>query len=146
MNDPLSSSPKFGFQDTSFKAAGGVDGITRLVDAFYEVMDTLPQAAIIRAMHADDLDITRDKLSRFLCGWLGGPRLFREKYGTISLTGVHAHLAIGEPERDAWLECMRLAIAQQDYSPEFSSYLLEQLAVPAERVRVICKRQNTSSA
>ena len=108
-------------------------------------MDTLPQAAIIRAMHANELDITRDKLSRFLCGWLGGPRLFREKYGTISLTGVHSHLAIGAAERDAWLECMRLAIAEQDYAPEFSRYLLEQLAVPAERVRVICERQNTGS-
>jgi hemoglobin len=106
-------------------------------------MNGLPQAKIIRGMHADDLAVTRDKLARFLCGWLGGPRLFREKYGTISLTGVHSHLAIGEAERDAWLECMRLAIAEQDYSADFSRYLLEQLAVPAQRVRVICERQNT---
>lgn len=141
----MSSSPRFGFQDTSFKAAGGVDGIARLVNAFYDIMNELPQAKVIRAMHTNDLGVTRDKLARFLCGWLGGPRLFRETYGTISLTGVHAHLGIGEVERDAWLECMRLAIAEQDYSPDFSRYLLEQLAVPAERVRVICERQITGS-
>jgi hemoglobin len=142
----MTASPKFGFQDTSFKAAGGIDGIARLVDAFYDNMDTLPQAEVIRAMHAEDLGVSRDKLARFLCGWLGGPRLFREKYGTISLTGVHSHLAVGEAERDAWLECMRLAIAEQDYSSDFSIYLLEQLAVPAERVRVICERQDAPSA
>lgn len=146
MTNQMTASPRFGFQDTSFKAAGGVEGITRLVDTFYDILNELPQAKIIRAMHADDLQVTRDKLARFLCGWLGGPRLFREKYGTISLTGVHSHLAIGENERDAWLECMRLAIAKQDYSADFSIYLLEQLAVPAERVRVICKRRNTPSA
>jgi hemoglobin len=137
----MSAAPRFGFQDTSFKAAGGVDGIRKLVDAFYDIMNELPQAQVIRTMHTADLAVTRDKLARFLCGWLGGPRLFREKYGTISLTGVHSHLAIGEAERDAWLECMRLAIAEQDYSTEFSSYLLEQLGVPAERVREICDRQ-----
>jgi len=142
----MTTSPRFGFKDTSFKAAGGVEGIVKLVDAFYDIMNELPQAQIIRALHADSLDVTRDKLARFLSGWLGGPRLFREKYGTISLTGVHSHLSIGENERDAWLECMRLAIAEQDYSPDFSSYLLEQLAVPAERVRVICERQNSRSA
>jgi hemoglobin len=138
----MNTSPRFGFQDTSFQAAGGVDGIVKLVNAFYDNVNELPQAKVIRSMHADDLAVTRDKLARFLSGWLGGPRLFREKYGTISLTGVHSHLAIGEKERDAWLECMRLAIAEQDYSPDFSRYLLEQLAVPAERVRVICERQN----
>ncbi len=142
----MTTSPRFGFKDISFKAAGGVEGIVKLVDAFYDIMNELPQAQIIRVLHADSLDVTRDKLARFLSGWLGGPRLFREKYGTISLTGVHSHLSIGENERDAWLECMRLAIAEQDYSPDFSSYLLEQLAVPAERVRVICERQNSRSA
>jgi hemoglobin len=142
----MTAPPKFGFQDTSFKAAGGIDGISRLVDAFYDIMDTLPQAEVIRGMHAEDLSVSRDKLARFLCGWLGGPRLFREKYGTISLTGVHSHLAVGEAERDAWLECMRLAIAEQDYASDFSIYLQEQLAVPAERVRVICKRQDAPSA
>ena len=137
---PLTSSHPFGYKDTSFQAAGGVDGIRQLVDDFYDIMSESSETKGILAMHATDLDITRDKLARFLSGWLGGPRLFREKYGAISITGVHGHLDIGETERDAWLACMQQAIARQGYSAEFSIYLLEQLGVPAERIRVFCEK------
>ncbi len=126
---------RFGEGDASYQAAGGEAGIRRLVDDFYEQMDTLPEARVIRAMHPADLEESRDKLARFLCGWLGGPKLFQEKYGSIIIPKAHAHLPIGRAERDAWLQCMQVAISHQPYSPEFQQYLLAQLAIPAERVR-----------
>jgi len=124
---------EFGVEDTSFRAAGGVEGIRRLVDDFYDIMDAWPGAEVIRRMHPADLAESRDKLARFLCGWLGGPKLYREKYGPIRIPAAHAHLTIGPAERDAWLECMRQAIARQPHTPEFGAYLLRQLRVPAER-------------
>ena len=75
---------------------------------------------------------------RFFCGWLGGPRRYNEKYGSISIPGVHRHLSIEEPERDAWLTCMQRAIEQQPFAADFKQYLLEQLAIPAERIRIAC--------
>jgi hemoglobin len=126
--------PVFGLGDASFRAAGGEAGIRRLVDAFYDAMDTQPGAAAVRAMHPRDLSMSRDKLARFLCGWLNGPNLYREKYGPISIPGVHAHLTIRPAERDAWLNCMERAIASQAYSAEFKQYLYAQLCVPANRV------------
>ena len=131
---------KFGKGDTSFRAAGGVEGINTLVERFYAIMNERPQAAAIRAMHPLDLTQSIDKLSRFLCGWLGGPRLYQQKYGSISIPLVHAHLQIGETEKQAWLDCMKAAIDEQDYPAEFADYLITQLAVPAERVVQICKR------
>lgn len=127
--------PRYGEGDTSYRAAGERAGLTRLVDAFYRIMDELPEAAIIRRMHARDLTESRDKLTRFLCGWMNGPSLFAEKYGPIRIPSAHAHLRIGPRERDAWLRCMELAIAEQGYAPDFASYLLRELRVPAERVR-----------
>ncbi len=126
---------QYGDGDTSFLAAGGETGIARLVDAFYDQMERLPEAAVIRAMHPEDLGESRDKLSRFLCGWLGGPRRSREKYGPISIPAAHAHLAIGSSERDAWLLCMRRALEQQPWQQDFKEYLLRALSVPAERCR-----------
>lgn len=126
--------PLYGFSDNSFQAAGGVEGIRKLVDDFYHEMDTLPEAAIIRGMHRQDLTESREKLTFFLCGWMGGPKLYHEKYGSINIPRSHMHLPIGEAERDAWLLCMERAIARQDYRPEFASYLLIQLRVPAERI------------
>jgi hemoglobin len=125
----------YGFRDASFQAAGGEEGLRRLVDKFYEEMDRLPEAKVIREMHAPDLEEVKDKLARFLCGWLGGPRLFQEKYGPISIPMVHLPFPIGPAERDAWLLCMQKAVDVQPYEPGFKAYLMAQLAIPAERVR-----------
>ncbi|RLA43504.1 MAG: globin [Gammaproteobacteria bacterium] len=131
----------YGVDDASFQAAGGKDGITRLVDRFYEVMDELPQAQTIRAMHPVDLTVARDKLTLFLCGWLGGEKLFSKKYGPIMIPRAHAHLEIAEAERDAWLACMKIAVDEQDYALDFKAYLMEQLFVPAERCRMASQQR-----
>lgn len=130
----------YGIGDTSFRTAGGVAGLRRLVEDFYQVMDTLPEAATIRAMHPDDITEAADKLHRFLCGWLGGPKLYREKYGAIHIPAAHAHLDIGAAERDAWLHCMAAALARQDYPQDFRDYLLRELFRPAESCRRAARR------
>lgn len=127
--------PSYGQGDVSFTAAGGFEGIKQLVDAFYDAMETLPQAKNIRDMHNPDLTESRDKLTRFLTGWLGGPKLFSEKYGPIRIPVAHRHLDIGPAERDAWLACMQIAVNAQPYLQDFRNYLMTQLYVPAERSR-----------
>jgi hemoglobin len=137
----LEAKPVYGHEDTSFRAAGGVEGIQKLVKDFYRIMDKLPEATVIRKMHPDNLEVSVDKLARFLCGWLGGPKLYNERYGSISIPAAHAHMVIGEHERDSWLSCMQEAIALQSYSADFAEYLLVQLRVPAERIFQTSKKQ-----
>jgi len=122
---------------TPYQEAGELAGITRLVDTFYVNMDTLPEAEIIRKMHPQDLAESRKKLTYFLCGWLGGPKLYQEHYGPISIPGFHKQFPIGSDERDAWLLCMEQAIAIQPYKEPFKEYLLAALRIPAERVRQV---------
>ena len=122
---------------TPYQAAGELEGITKLVEEFYRNMDTLPEAETIRNMHPPDLAKSHGKLTYFLCGWLGGPRLFQEHYGPISIPGAHKRFPIGYEERDAWLLCMQRAIAVQPYSDRFKDYLLAALSIPAERVRQV---------
>jgi len=124
-------------QATPYREAGELAGITRLVDEFYINMDTLPEAETIRSMHPPDLTESRRKLTYFLCGWLGGPKLFQQHYGPISIPGFHKRFPIGYEERDAWLLCMQRAIAVQPYSDRFKDYLLAALSIPAERVREV---------
>jgi hemoglobin len=137
----------FGVGDASFRAAGGLEGLTRLVDAFYAHMDARPGAARIRAMHPEDLVVSRRKLTTFLCGWLGGPKLYTQEFGPISIPGAHAHLAIDDDERDAWMACMREAVAEQPWDSAFRAYFLSAIAIPAERVRAVsvARRANPSS-
>lgn len=125
---------KFGIEDTSFKAAGEQKGVTKLVADFYRIMDQDPDFKRLREMHTNDLSVSEDKLAVFLCGWLGGPRLYRKKYGAISIPLVHQHLKVNDDEKMQWLNCMKKAIALQNYSQEFSDYLIQALTVPAERI------------
>lgn len=130
----------FGFEDTSFQSAGGQKGIAKLVHEFYANMETFSEASEIRRMHPVDLKESEDKLTRFLCGWMGGPKLYREKYGTINIPQAHQHLTVTEESRDAWLLCMDKAIDRQPYSEKFSAYLKTQLRVPAERIFQTAKK------
>ena len=130
---------RFGYQDHSYQAAGKLEGITQLVDDFYQIMDSLPRAQRIRDMHPDDLTVSKDKLTLFLCAWLGGPRFFSEKYGAISIPQIHSHLDVVEDDKHAWLECMQKAIERQTYSVEFGEYLITQLGVPAARIEQVCQ-------
>ncbi len=131
----------YGTGDVSFLAAGGRQGIFRLVDNFFDRMERDPRFETIWSLHPDDNAVSRDKLARFLCGWLGGPKLYTEKYGAIGIPRVHAHLAIATPERDQWLTCMSESVAEQDFDEAFKTYLMAQLFVPAEAVRRRCEAQ-----
>ena len=126
---------QYGEDDASFQAASVREGLQKLVDDFYDLMEQRPEAKEIRDIHPPDLIESRDKLSRFLCGWLGGPKLYREKYGPLRLPSAHAHLNIGNRQRDAWLSCIKKALVKQPYAESFKKYLIEQLYVPAERSR-----------
>lgn len=130
---------EFGNGDATYRAAGGIDGITALVDHFYHHMDTLPEAAELRAMHPDDLTLSRQKLAYFLSGWMGGPKLFREHFGPIHIPAAHSHLLVNHTSKDAWLKCMALALDDMGYPAELKAYLMKQLSIPAESIRLMSK-------
>ena len=130
----MSEKPVYGVGDASYRAAGGIEGLRRLVDEFYRQMDEWPEAAALRRLHPEDLAPSRDKLASFLSGWLGGPKLFSEKYGPIAIPSFHAQWPVDETLGEAWLGCMARAIAKQGYAPAFADYLLAQLRVPAQRI------------
>ncbi len=136
----MSATTPYGDGDATFRAAGGEAGIFKLVNVFFDLMRDTPQYRVIWDMHPEDNAVSRDKLARFLCAWTGGPRLFKEKYGPISIPQAHGHLAIDESLRDGWLSCMAEALDACDYPDDFKHYLLRALAVPAERVRQACSK------
>ncbi|QOZ55719.1 group II truncated hemoglobin [Bradyrhizobium sp. CCBAU 53338] len=95
-----------------FERIGGSATIDALVDSFYDRMDTLPEAKVIRAMHAGDLGLIRDVLKRYLTEWTGGPKLYTPEKGHPRLRQRHIAFTIGDAERDAWLLCMRGAMEE----------------------------------
>ena len=107
----------------------------RLVDRFYDLMDTLPQAQVIRAMHPPFLDGSRDKLTWFLVGWLGGPQLYAERYGHPRLRARHLPFSIGGEESNAWMLCMRRALTETVSDKLLVETLSGQLQRVADHMR-----------
>ncbi|TNE84086.1 MAG: globin [Deltaproteobacteria bacterium] len=95
-----------------YERLGGASGIRKLVDRFYDYMDSLEEARPIRAMHPEDLGESRDKLYEFLSGWSGGPPLYVEKRGHPRLRARHLPFPIGDQEAMQWLLCMEHALAE----------------------------------
>jgi hemoglobin len=96
--------------DSYFTRMGGETAVRRLIDRFYDLMNEVDTAQDIRQLHAVDLTEARNKLFMFLCGWLGGPQLYVEKYGHPRLRQRHLPFHIGERERDQWMLCMTQAM------------------------------------
>ena len=91
---------------------GGLESVVRLVDAFYRAMDTRPQAATVRAMHAPDLTHTKAVLVKYFSEWMGGPKVYSPERGEPRLRRRHMPFAIDDAARDAWMLCMRQALAE----------------------------------
>jgi hemoglobin len=120
---------------TLFHLLGGEEGVSRLVHRFYDVMDTAPEAAGIRALHPSSLDASREKLRLFLIGWTGGPPLYVQRHGHPMLRARHLPFPIGPAERDAWLWCMDRALEDVDLPAEVMEYLRQRFHAMADHMR-----------
>ena len=120
---------------TAFDALGGESAVRALVDRFYDLMDLEADYAGIRALHPPELDSSRDKLFWFLCGWLGGPSHYVERFGHPRLRARHLPFAIGIRDRDQWLTCMAQAMRELDIDPALSERLSEAFHGTADWMR-----------
>jgi hemoglobin len=120
----------------------GEEGIRALCSAFYDIMDTAPEAAHIRCMHARELAPMKEKLGDYLTGWMGGPPRYADKHGTVCMTEPHAPYQIGPRERDQWLWCMQQALEQVNASDD----LKNMLEIPLQRIAAAVQNREDSGA
>ena len=120
---------------TNYRRIGGQPAIDRLVDAFYNRMDAMPEASTIRAMHQRDLTVTKEVLKRYLAEWLGGPTLYSQDRGHPRLRMRHMRLDIGPAERDAWMLCMHDALNEVVTEPAMRTLLRNAFLKLADWVR-----------
>lgn len=118
-----------------FAALGGEDGVRALVDRFYDLMDLEPKFTELRSLHPATLEGSRDKLHWFLCGWLGGPDLYQQRFGHPRLRARHLPYAIGLRERDQWLACMQQAMSECEVDAGLAQRLGEAFFGTADWMR-----------
>lgn len=110
-------------ETTPYEELGGEVAVRKPVHRFYRLMDALPEASEIRAMHPDDLQESEEKRFLFLSGFLGGPTLYIEKFAPPMLRRRHLPFAVDESARDQWLLCMCRAIDETGVDEELKKFL-----------------------
>ncbi|KJF66222.1 group II truncated hemoglobin [Rhizobium nepotum] len=127
---------------TLYEAIGGDVTVRALTRRFYELMDTLPEAAHCRAVHPADLSGSESKFYDYLTGYLGGPPVYVEKHGHPMLRRRHFAAPIGPAERDEWLLCFRRAMDETIENPK----LRDIIWTPVERLAFHMQNQEADNS
>ena len=121
--------------DTPFQWIGGEEKVKALVDRFYDLMDLDPGYAALRAAHGNTLENARQRLFWFLCGWLGGPQHYTERFGHPRLRARHLPFRIGIRERDQWVGCMDQAMGEVGVDEKLRTRLRDSFFQTADWMR-----------
>ena len=128
----IQEKPKFA---TSFEWIGGEEKVKALTNRFYDLMDLEPGYQVLRGVHGTELVNARQRLCWFLCGWLGGPQHYTERFGHPALRARHMPFKIGIAERDQWLACMDQAMGETGVDDELRTRLRESFFKTADWMR-----------
>lgn len=105
---------------------GGEPIVRGIVDRFYDLLEHDPAYAPLRALHAADLEPVRHGLTRFLSGWLGGPRDWFDRGPCIM--SLHRAFPITLALADQWAMAMTCAIAgEETIDPRLADAMTEAL-------------------
>ncbi len=120
---------------TPYEWIGGEEKVQALVTRFYDLMDLEPKYAELRAAHGSHLERARQNLFWFLCGWLGGPQHYTDRFGHPRLRMRHMPFKIGVIERDQWLACMDQAMGEVGVDETLRTRLRESFFQTADWMR-----------
>jgi hemoglobin len=95
---------------TMFDRVGGEDFFDRLTRLVYEAVSNDPVLRPLYPHDAEAFEAARVHLKLFLMQFWGGPDLYRAERGDPRLRQRHAPFAIGQAERDAWVEHISEAV------------------------------------
>jgi hemoglobin len=118
---------------TLYDAVGGMPFFERLVDAFYEGIET---DAVLRPLYPDDdMDGARRRLTLFLGQYWGGPQTYMEERGHPMLRARHMPFQVGAAERDHWLLHMAAAVERCTEPGEVRDMLMGYFVPAADHLR-----------
>ena len=93
-----------------YETIGGQETVRKVTTTFYDLMETEPCYADLRALHPDDLTETRASLEGFLTAWLGGPRDWFARNPGKCIMSAHASVPITPETTQQWIEAMARAM------------------------------------
>ncbi|MFN3524224.1 MAG: group II truncated hemoglobin [Phenylobacterium sp.] len=118
-----------------YELIGGAPAVRRVVERFYDLMESDPAYAELRAMHAPDLAPMRASLAGFLNGWLGGPRDWFADHPGVCMMSLHARFGITAATARQWREAMARALADSEVDRNLAAQINAAFARMSENMR-----------
>ncbi|MCQ6559146.1 globin domain-containing protein [Paenibacillus mendelii] len=113
---------------TTFDDVGGLEGVRRITEAFYPKVQQHP---LLAPLFPEDIMPVMEKQTKFLSQFFGGPSYYTDEYGNPKMRARHLPFPITPAHADAWLDCMRRALAETDLPDELQRFVLDRLSGPA---------------
>jgi hemoglobin len=89
----------------------GLERLYEMAWIQYQALGTSRIAELFPEEEAE-LKAASEKQAEFMCGVMGGPKVYIEKHGPPRMRARHLPFAIDEAARQEWLRCFRLAFDQ----------------------------------
>lgn len=129
--NPIPRAGAQGGAGTIYERIGSEAGVRRLVQAFYDLIETHPAGEPVKLLQLRGHGIAHARIDQvnFLSGFFGGPKLYAEKYGHSNVRQIHEHVEIDEAARDSWLACMDMALDQVGAEPALKQEIMHSFTV-----------------
>jgi hemoglobin len=120
-----------------FALMGGEEAVKRLVETFYDIVEYEPAGVALNILHLRGHGVAHSRLEQFnfLSGFLGGPKLYADKHGHSNVRKMHEHVVINAEARDAWLNCMQMAMDRMDIAPDRKETIMTHFRVVAKQLQ-----------
>jgi hemoglobin len=114
---------------TLFEKFGSLSAVNDLANEFYDVMDRDEKAKELRAIHPENLYMSKKTLYRFLTHWSGGPEIFNGEYTNSTWLELrHRNVNLNKRHQKQWLYCMERAMENLEFNDEFIEELLSRFS------------------
>jgi hemoglobin len=107
-----------------YEMMGGEQGIRQLVESFYPKVLNEP---LLAPLFPQDIRPVVDKQFLFLSQFFGGPSLYSDLYGHPMMRARHMPFPITPERANAWLDCMKSALAELKIDVSLQAAILERL-------------------
>lgn len=111
-----------------YDAIGGAPMIKKIVEAFYPKVQAHP---LLAPLFPEDIMPVMEKQTLFLTQFLGGPSLYSDQYGHPMMRARHMPFPITPERANAWLDCMKRALAETKMDETLQQLVIERLKGPA---------------
>lgn len=96
---------------------GGEPSLRRLVETFYDLVETLPEGSNLHRLHGRGHGVPHARVEQFyfLSGFMRGRSYYTEKHGHMDVKLIHAHVPIRSIDAENWLACMDRALDDEGH-------------------------------